>query len=151
MANEPQYRAAKDLVETIGDKNVYQFLSEYVVEWEIRAEAIEHSVTLQALIARGLYQFLGWDNTKGGTGRIFGSTQDLRDAIGRSLFNGNQNPFEIRLQLGRMTRIFGARAPLKRIAKEILDKIVKSGVNIEFIDISVRYELAKNVLTDIPD
>jgi hypothetical protein len=143
--DKPQYHSAKRLADEFDFEKPHLYSSEYLAEWEIRSDAVQHSITLETLIDRGL--FSKWDESE----LSLRSVEDLRKYIGNVLFNGCQNAYELGLGLGFMARTFGARAPSKHIAKKLLHEIVKPSFVDDFGYAIIRYKPAKIVLDDIED
>ena len=117
--DEPHYHSAKTLAEELHFENPGLYSSEYLAEWQIEPKAIQHSMTLKTLIGRGL--FPRWDESK----RKFGHVEDLRNKVGKTLFNGYQTAYKLGLGLGLVARKFGAKALSMDIARKLLDEVIR--------------------------
>jgi hypothetical protein len=104
--NESQYQSAQNLAEELHFENSHLYPSEYLAEWEIKPNAVQHSITLKTLLDRGLFR--GWDESL----LDFERVEDLRNGIGRMLFNRIRMLTSLVWGLGFMAQKFGARAPL---------------------------------------
>ena len=103
------------------------FHYEFVFEWGIPEDYVEHKVSLQTLMDRGL--------------RIgdVSSTKEFRVSSSREFEGGC--PFEIGLSLGFFARNFGARAPLTWIAHQLYYDCVRPWVDDDggFDMVTLRY------------
>ena len=103
------YYSAKDLAEEAGFGNADYFRSEYLFDWEIEEKYVEHIVSLQTLIERGIGRYIDLE--------IMGMSslqQRLEERI--RLLDG----FESGLYFARIAQCFGARAPVSGIAHQLL-------------------------------
>lgn len=68
------YHRAQDL-EEVGGSDPKLFKSEYIFDWEIPGEYINHVVSLQTLIDRGITRYIGHQ---------FDNTSELQDSLNRN-------------------------------------------------------------------
>lgn len=53
-SDQSRYHSAKRLAEMLHFKDSHLYNSEYLAEWEIRPDTVQHTITLETLIDRGL-------------------------------------------------------------------------------------------------
>ncbi|KAH8430042.1 uncharacterized protein LDX57_007713 [Aspergillus melleus] len=98
-----------------GIENPNFFEHEYIFEWEIPEQYVEHRVSLQTLLDRGLDLRDYLDDTK-----RLPDLQTLRQEMTEHRLNPYFTGDNISRSLGRMARCFGARAPVPEIASQIM-------------------------------
>ncbi|KAB8232610.1 uncharacterized protein BDW43DRAFT_311995 [Aspergillus alliaceus] len=108
------YHHAEKLAHELGKspKDSRKFKHEYVFEWEIPDQYVEHMVSVETLLDRGLNldSYLEGDHLPD----LRGFRSSMID-----MFLGDDG-LCVGRELGRMARCFGARAPVKEIANSIL-------------------------------
>ncbi|GFF60995.1 hypothetical protein IFM51744_10551 [Aspergillus udagawae] len=123
------YHHAKKLaqqVEKMEDPNVFEY--EYIFEWEVPEQYVEHRVSLQTLLDRGLDLCDYLDETD-----HLPDLKTLRKEMTKRLLNPSFSGYDIGRSLGRMARCFGARAPVYEIASQLLtDCPRRIGVNHQY-------------------
>ena len=103
-----------------------KFMHEYIFEWEIKDQYVEHTVSVATLLDRGLDldSYLQRDrlpDLRGFRGLMIDMILDLP-----------LDGYSVGRELGRMARCFGARAPVKEIANSLLtDCPSRISVNVE--------------------
>ncbi|KAJ5562765.1 hypothetical protein N7461_001526 [Penicillium sp. DV-2018c] len=91
-----------------------KFMHEYIFEWEIEYQYVEHMVSVETLLDRGLDLDSYLQNDR---------LPDLRGFRGLMIDMILDLPldgYSVGRELGRMARCFGARAPVKEIANSLL-------------------------------
>lgn len=139
-ANQPLYLSARRLAEEIAFEEPHLHSSECLAECEIRPDAFQHIITLDTLMYRGLRQWIPGQ---------FRTPEDLRDGIGRALFDKAEIALEVGLEVGLLARRFMAGVLTKDIAMELLHGIVRPVFDEESVDVEIGYEPAKKVLGKI--
>lgn len=119
-------------------KDSHLYNSEYLAEWEIRPDTVQHTITLETLIDRGL---LYWTPTNCRT------AGDLRDDIERALSQGSESAHDIGFYLGFLVRKFGARGSTEEIAENIPCEIARPYSVHELKHMKDKYQ-AKNVFLE---
>jgi hypothetical protein len=99
--------------EKMEDPNVFEY--EYIFEWEVPEQYVEHRVSLQTLLDRGLDLCDYLDDTD-----HLPDLKTLRKEMTERLLNPSFSGYDIGRSLGRMARCFGARAPVYEIASQLL-------------------------------
>ncbi len=121
------YHSAVDLVSP-QEKSIFK--SEYVFDWEISNEYIDHVVSLRTLLDRGIGQYINLE-----IANTFALQQDMKRRT--KLLE----EFEIGLYFAAIARCFGARAPIQEIASQLCieagrscSELVRDGIDTAIID-----------------
>ncbi|KAF2174704.1 hypothetical protein K469DRAFT_685758 [Zopfia rhizophila CBS 207.26] len=113
------YHHAENLAEQCGYKECRRLKYEYVFTWEIPREYFMHKVSIQTLMERGLnMEDYLWD-------RALPATRTLQEEVARKLFDPSNCGYDIGLGLGFLARCFGARAPTRQIARQLLQDCLR--------------------------
>jgi hypothetical protein len=109
------YHHAEDLAKQYGHTEPWILHYEYLFEWEIPERYLVHEVSVKTLINRGFDMtcYLD-DNSK------IPKTSDLRREFTSTMLSPWQYPDIIGIELGLMVRAFGARAPVRQLARQLL-------------------------------
>jgi hypothetical protein len=113
------YHPAKELakqLESVENPNVFEH--EYVFEWEIPEQYVEHRVSLQTLRDRGLdlHEYLDGDDD-------LPNLTTLRQDMTERLLNPSFSSDNISRSVAQMARCFGARAPVHKIASQFMSHL----------------------------
>ncbi|KAL4874964.1 hypothetical protein BJY04DRAFT_202859 [Aspergillus karnatakaensis] len=114
--NSIVYHHAEQLAEQVKkveDPSVFKH--EYVFEWEIPEKYVKHRVSLQTLLDRGLDLRDYLDDPED-----FPNLHTVREQITERVLNPSFHGYDIGRSLGQMARCFGARAPVHKIASQIM-------------------------------
>lgn len=107
---------AKDLALELGynPDDGDKFMHEYIFEWEIEHQYVEHMVSVETLLKRGLHlhAFLQDDRLP--------SLREFRDLMINMIVEPPADGYSVGRELGRIARCFGARAPVEEIAHSFL-------------------------------
>lgn len=103
------------LAKETGIKESYKLKHEYLFEWEIPDRYVEHRVSVETLLDRGL----SFEDYLTDDGRL-PCLEEFRSLMIKKVLNPAFNGYTIGKHLGQMARCFGARAPVKEIANQIL-------------------------------
>lgn len=99
----------------MGHTDSRKFRHEYLFEWEISSRYVEHMVSVETLLSRGLSLKSYLD--------VNGHLPDLQEFRCLMMNTFLRNPldgYDVGRGLGHMARSFGARAPVREIALRIL-------------------------------
>jgi hypothetical protein len=108
------YHHAEDLAKKFQYEEYKRFRYEYIFTWEIPQKHLIHKVSVQTLLERGFdMQEYHLDHT-------LPPTRILREQVARRILNPSHGGYYIGLDLGILVRAFGARAPGRQIALQIL-------------------------------
>jgi hypothetical protein len=91
-----------------------KFIHEYIFEWEIKDQYVEHTVSVETLFDRGLDLGAYLQNDRLPDLRVF------RGLMTDMILDLPLDGYSVGRKLGRMARCFGARAPVKEIANGLL-------------------------------
>jgi hypothetical protein len=110
------YHHAKGLALELGmsPEESRKFKHEYVFEWEIPGQYVEHIVSVETLLDRGLNldSYLKDDRLP--------ALSEFRRSMVNMILSKPLDGYCVGQELGRMARSFGARAPVEEIAHGIL-------------------------------
>lgn len=104
----------------IGQDKTSMFKDEYIFEWEIPEKYIVHKISVQTLLQRGLKmeRYCVYSNNR----KQLPSAYLLRQDIAKHILDPSNGGYNIGMSLGFMARHFGARAPVRDIAHQILSE-----------------------------
>jgi hypothetical protein len=108
------YHHAEDLAEQCEHEEPQLFRYEYLFEWEIPAKYLVHTVSVETLMNRGFDMDLYLHNN------VFPNTHDLRWRFASIMLKPWYEGYDIGLGLGLMVRAFGARAPVRQLALQLV-------------------------------
>ncbi|KAL1591740.1 hypothetical protein SLS60_011739 [Paraconiothyrium brasiliense] len=122
------YHHAEGLAKKWNCPNPSRLRYEYIFEWEIPEKYLIHKVSVQTLIERGfgMEEYLLDD--------ALPLTSILRKEVAKRLLQPSVGGYEIGLTLGLLARCFGARAPIRQIALQLLQDCS----HVRFIDHDVQ-------------
>jgi hypothetical protein len=108
------YHHAEDLAKQYREPEPGKFRYEYLFEWEIPERYIVHEVSVETLMNRG------FDMKHYLRNGMFPRTSELRKAFASAMLSPSQHPDIIGIELGLLVRCFGARAPVRQLAQQLL-------------------------------
>ncbi|RAH82896.1 hypothetical protein BO86DRAFT_63461 [Aspergillus japonicus CBS 114.51] len=91
-----------------------KFMHEYIFEWEIEHQYVKHMVSVETLLKRGLDLDTYLQNDR------LPSLRGFRDLMIDMIVEPPADGYSVGIELGRMARCFGARAPVEKIAHSLL-------------------------------
>jgi hypothetical protein len=97
-----------------GSEEREKFMHEYIFKWEIEHQYVEHMVSVETLLDRGLDLDTYLQNDR------LPSLRAFRDLMINTIRGPPADGYSVRRELGRMARCFGARAPVEEIAHSFL-------------------------------
>jgi hypothetical protein len=108
------YHHAEDLAKKWNYPNPGRLRYEYIFEWEIPARYLIHKVSVETLITRGfdMNQYL--------LDYALPPTSILRKELARRILEPSHGGYHIGFDLGHLARCFGARAPVRQLALQLL-------------------------------
>lgn len=111
--------SARDIASECDWEGTRKFEHEFLFEWAIPHEYVEHSVTMKTLLSRGLgpLKYLQ-------SGKAKSSTEELKLGLLEALIQGEWDAWDIGLSLGGLAKRFGAKSPFGWIADQLCWDIV---------------------------
>ena len=91
-----------------------KFMHEYIFEWEIKDQYVEHTVSVETLLDRGLDLDSCLQND------LLPNLRGFRGLMMDMILDHPLGGYSAGSKLGQMARCFGARAPVKEIANSLL-------------------------------
>ena len=110
-----RFHHAERLAKVAGLNQTKKYKHEYIFEWEIPKNCINHKISLKTLLKRGFKLDLFLEPN--GNGAL--PLNHLRGILANAVFNSSCGGYDNGMNLGYMARCFGARAPVLDLAHQI--------------------------------